>query len=160
MKSAIVYYSYSGNTRNVAEFLRGYLSQKGGVDAVGLKPLDEPSAFFGQCVHALRHKRAVISEVGLDLAGYALICIGTPVWAFGPAPAVNTYLDKCQGIKDKGVILFTTYGSGTGNQRCLDYMKSILAKKGARDFKQFSIQQGKTSNEAFVISKIKGILPL
>lgn len=158
MKSAIVYYSYTGNTGKVAETLKKHLSQKGVVDMIELKPQDESGNFLGQCKRAFRHERALLKETNFNLSGYDLICVGTPVWAFGPTPAVNTFIDNCQGTAGKEVILFTTYGSGTGNQKALDYMQGLLAKNGVRSFKQFSIQQGKVRNEAAVLAKIGSIL--
>ncbi len=160
MKSLVVYYSYSGNTHKVAEILSGHLKPQGEVEMVELKGLDEPNSFLGQCRRAFWHKRGQIQPVNFDLSAYDLICIGTPVWAFGPAPAINTYLDKCSGLEGKDVILFTTYGSGTGNERCLKFMQDILVKKGAKDFRKFSIQQFKVNDKEFVLSKIKEIARL
>lgn len=160
MRSIIIYYSYSGNTQKVAEILSGYLKQKGEVEFIELKGLDESAKFLSQAVRAFRRKRAKIQPVNFNLNNYDLICFGTPVWAFAAAPAMNTYLDKCFGLEGKEIILFTTYGSGTGNQRCLNYMQNILTKKGAKDFKRFFIQQFKVNDRNFVLSKIKEILPL
>jgi len=160
MKSVIIYYSYSGNTRKVTEGLAGALKEKGPVDLIQLKALDESNSFFGQCRRAFWRVRAKIESVNFDLAGYDLICFGAPVWAFAPAPAMNTYLDKCVGIEGKEIILFTTYGSGTGNGRCLNYMQDILSKKGANSFKRFSIQQFKAQDKEFVLSKIREVTPL
>jgi len=156
----IVYYSYNGNTRRVARLLSEELKQKGGVELKELKPTDEPRNFFLQCRRAIKHIRAKLEPVDFDLSGYDLVCLGTPVWAFGPTPAVNTWLDKCQGIQGKNIVLFTTYGSGTGNERCLDYMQKVLAAKGAKDFKRFSIQQFKVKNKEFILSKIKELMRL
>jgi flavodoxin len=158
MKSIIIYYSYNGNTKKVSYVLSEYLKPRSEIEFIELKGLDESSSFFGQCQRAFRHKKAVIQPVNFDLSSYDLICMGTPVWAFGPAPAMNTYLDKCSGVENKLAILFTTYGSGTGNERCLNYMQGILAKKGAREFKRFSIQQFKVKDKDFVLSKIRQIL--
>jgi NAD(P)H dehydrogenase (quinone) len=157
MKSVIIYYSFSGNTKKVADVLSGYLEEKGSVETIEIKSLDESDKFLTQAARAFRRKRAQIAAVNFDLCGYDLLCFGTPVWAFGPAPAMNTYLDKCLGIKDKEVVLFTTYGSGTGNERCLNYMQNILTKKGAQKFKRFSIQQFKVNDKELVFSKIKEI---
>lgn len=154
MKSIIVYYSFSGNTRKLAEVLGEYLRQKGEVEFIELKALDESDKFFGQAVRAFRHKKAEIELVGLDLSKYDLICLGTPVWAFGPAPAMNTYLDRCFGVKDKEVVLFTTYGSGMGNSHCLDYIQKILNQKGAKSFRRFSIQENRVNDKEFVLLKI------
>ena len=160
MQSIIIYYSYSGNTQKVANILTEYLKLKGEVDIIELKGLDESDKFLAQAVRAFRHKRAEIQPVNFNLSRYDLICLGSPVWAFGPAPAINTYLDKCFGLEGKDVVLFTTYGSGTGNERCLNYMQDILAKKGAKEFNRFSIQQFKVSDKDFVLNKIKEITRL
>lgn len=158
MKSVIIYYSYTGNTRKVAFVLADFLKEKGNVELIELKALDESCEFFAQAKRALKHKRAKIQEVNFDLSSYDLVCLGTPVWAFGPVPAMNTYLDKCFGLEKKEVILFTTYGSGMGNRRCLNYMQDILSKKGVKNFKRFSIQQHKINNLNFVYLKIKKVL--
>ena len=158
MKSVIVYYSYSGNTKKTAEVLAGYLRQKGGVDIIELKALDESKSFFGQASRAFWRKRARIQLPDTDLSSCDLICFGTPVWAFGPAPAMNAYLDNCKGVAGKEAVLFTTYGSGAGNTRCLDYMQNILAYKGVKTFKRFSIQQFKVKDAEFTVGKIKEAL--
>jgi flavodoxin len=157
MKSIIIYYSYSGNTRKVAEVLAEHLRQKGEAEILELKAEDESNSFFRQCKRAFWHKKAEIAAVNFDLSGYDLICVGTPVWAFGPAPAVNAYLDQCLGVNGKDAILFTTYGSGAGKERCINYMQNILAKKGAKDFKRFSIQQFKVNDKEFILSEIKSL---
>lgn len=155
MKSIIAYYSYSGNTKKVAVVLAEYLKQLGDAQLIELRCLDETGSFLGQCRRAFRRLRGKIEPVGFDVSGYDLICVGTPVWAFAPAPATNTYLDNISGAEKKQALLFTTYGSGTGNQRCLNYMKQLLLKKGLAGCKQFSIQQGKVSDKDFVLSQIK-----
>ena len=158
MKSVIVYYSYSGNTKKVAGVLAEALRKKGETEELELVALDEPGSFLGQCGRAFRHMEARIQDVNFDLSKYDLICFGTPVWAFGPTPALNTYLDKCSGIQGKEVILFSTYGSGAGKDKCLDYMQKILSGKGATGFKRFSIQQGKVDKKEFVASEINNTI--
>ena len=159
MKSAIIYYSYSGNTKKVARILQEQLSQQGAVDEIELQA-DESKSFFSQAGRAFLHKRTGLRGVNFDLSGYDLICLGTPVWAFGPAPAMNTYLDRCSGVENKEAILFATYGSGAGKEKCLNYMQDILSKKGAKNFKRFSIQQFKVDDKEFILSKTKEITRL
>jgi len=155
MKSAIIYYSYTGNTRKVAVVLHEYLMDKGPVETIELVALDESKSFFGQGQRAFKHVRAKIATVNSDLSAYDLICFGTPVWAFGPAPAMNAYLDRCSGLEGKSVILFTTYGSGAGNKRCLDNMQGLLSKKGVRDFRRFCVQQLKVNDLDAVLEKVR-----
>ncbi len=158
MRSLVVYYSYSGNTQKVAVVLAKFLEEKGQVDELELLAEDESKSFLGQCQRAFWQKRAKIGLVDFDLSKYDLICLGTPVWAFGPAPALNTYLDHASGVAGKKIVLFCTYGSGAGKKRCLDYMEKILADKGAVGFRRFYIQQSKIEEKEFVISEIKKVL--
>ncbi|MFC1657820.1 flavodoxin family protein [Candidatus Omnitrophota bacterium] len=158
MRAIIIYYSYSGNTKIIADALFEYLKAQYEVKIARLQAPGESSVFVGQAVRALFHKRTGIVPIEIDLSSYDLICLGTPVWAFAPTPAMNTYLDQCIGLAGKPVACFTTYGSGTGVQRCLTYMESILTQKGARDFKRFSIQQFKVNDKAFVNKVISTIL--
>lgn len=160
MKSVVIYYSFSGNTRKVAQVLSEYLKDRGEASIIELKTLDESNKFFTQALRAFRHKKAEIAPTDFNLLEYNLIAFGTPVWAFGPAPAMNAYLDKCSGLQGQEVILFTTYGSGTGNERCLNHMQNILLRKGIRQFKRFSVQQGKVYDKEVVWKAIeKGVSP-
>ena len=154
MKALIVYYSYTGNTKKVAEALAEYLKQQYEVNIKRLKPQGETSSFFQQAIAALFHKTTQLNEIDYDLGEYDLICFGTPVWAFGPAPAMNTYLNSSFGLKDKRVVLFSTYGSGAGVNRCLNYMQDILSNKGIKEFKKFSIQQFQVKDKDFLIKSI------
>lgn len=150
MDSLIVYYSYSGNTREVAAALKEILSQKGKVELIELAALDEPKSFLAQCRRAFLRRQAKIRMEKFDLNNYDLICFGTPVWAFAPAPAMNTYLERCFNIINKPAVLFATFGSGAGIKKCFDYMEKVLAKKGVKQFSRFSIQQAKVSDKDFV----------
>jgi len=159
MKSAIIFYSYSGNTAKVAKTLAEELKSKGIADIIRLEPEDEPDSFLGQCRRAFFKKKANIKDTIFDLSSYSLICFGTPVWALGMTPAMRTYIDKCTRIDSKQIILFTTYGSGTGNNKCLNEMQALLSKKGAGDFRRFSISQFKINDGDFLREKIGTILP-
>ena len=158
MKSAIVYYSYSGNTKKVALYLADYLEKHGSVEIIELSAVDESPNFFSQAQRAFFRKEAKIEDVKFDLSGFDLVCFGTPVWAFGPAPAMNTYLKKCFGLENKQAIVFTTYGSGTGNNRCINLMKGIIKPKGAEQIRSFSVQQSKVKDSDFMLSVFNKIL--
>jgi len=159
MKIAIVYYSYGGNTREVADILSEYLQSEGSVETIELNALDESDGFIMQGARAFFHKQAWLDKVDFDLRLYDMVCFGTPVWAFAPTPAMNTFLDSCYGLKGKEILLFTTYGSGTGKERCMDFMENALAKKGGANFKRLAIQQKQVKDREFVVAKIKEIRP-
>lgn len=150
MKSLIVYYSYTGNTAQVAKKLEELLRRRGEVDTFRLEALDEAESFFGQALRALFRRKARIKQVVQDFSGYDLICLGTPVWAFEPVPAMRTYLDNCTRVDGKRAILFATYGSGAGKERCLNRMEKALKAKGLGQASRFSIQQAKVKDGEFV----------
>ena len=157
MNSIVVYYSLTGNTEKAAKVLAGVLEEKGEVQTVRLRALDESKSFFGQCIRGFLKKRAEIEEAPYDLKQYDLICLGTPIWAFGPTPAMWTYLDKISGIQGKKAVIFTTYGSGTGNEKCLNLMEGVLKEKGAVQISRFSIQQFKVNSRDFILNELANI---
>ena len=158
MRFALIYYSYSGNTKKVAEELKKYLEKQGSVALMEIKAKDETDSFLGQCNRAFFKKEAQIEEMRFDLKDYDLVCLGTPVWAFGPAPAMNAYLKECIGAEGKTAVIFTTFGSGTGNGRCIRIIEDALQKKGAKKIRTFSVQQSKVNNKDFVLDQIAKVL--
>lgn len=159
MRSLIVYYSYTGNTKKVAQVLKEVLRETKEVDIFELEPEDESNIFFIQAIRALSGKRAILKQAPLDVAGYELICIGTPVWALAPPPAVNSYIDGLKNIEGKDAICFITCGSGLGADRCLNTMKAALKKKGIFKLSSFKIQQFKVDDKDFVTETIKKMVP-
>ncbi|MFH0732818.1 MAG: flavodoxin [Candidatus Omnitrophota bacterium] len=158
MKALIAYYSYTGNTQKIAKALEDILSVKCEVATWRLEPTDESVNFFAQCVRAFRRKRASLPDEGVNITDYDVICVGTPVWAFAPAPAVNTFLDKLGGLDGKDAICFTTYGSGTGVKKCVNTMVDAFKQRKAFKISNFNIQQGKVDNASFVEAAIRKAL--
>jgi len=158
-RAIIVFYSYSGNTQKAADALNGLIKSGYEVDILKLDAPKESKSFFGQCVRAFRKLKTEIQNgVSFDVADYDLISFGTPVWAFGMAPALRTYIDKCSGLEGKSAIIFSTYGSGAGKDRCMNEMEQILKAKGAKTLKRFCIQQFDIDKKEKVASIIKRIL--
>ncbi len=159
MKSLITYYSYSGNTDKVAKVFRKVLGKKGQVDTCRLRPKDEIKTFFGQCKAAFMRKRAELEDGAIfAVTSYELILIGSPVWAFAPTPAINTYLDKLFCVKGKRVVIFLTSGSGAGVKRCFDNIKMALETRGVFKVHEVNIQDRRVSDETFVASSLEKIL--
>ena len=143
MKSAIVYYSYTGNTHRVAQFISDILKDRGEeVIPVRIRPLKEEAGFLAQCRDAFFGKKPELYRTLLDLRDFERIIIGSPVWAFKPAPAINAYLDKCGSLEGKKAACFVTYGSGVGKEKALRIMENSLRAKGAEVTAGVSLQQG------------------
>ena len=157
MKTAVVFYSFSGNTNRVAHLIIDVLKSKGEeAIPIRIRPVKEEKNFLKQCIDAFFGKTPELYETLLDLKEYDRVILGSPVWAFKPAPAINTYLSKCSALGGKEVICFATYGSGAGKDKMLDNMKKTLQEKGANVKKTISFQQAE--NQDVCRKKIEEIL--
>ena len=147
MRTAIVYYSYSGNTHRVANLMAEILKSKGDdVVLVRIRPLKEEKNFVLQCRDAFLVKKPELYRTLTNLKDFDRVIIGSPVWAFKPAPAINTYIDTCENISGKECMVFVTYGSGTGKDKAIEFMKKTLQNKGANIKDSFSFQQLEKDN--------------
>lgn len=114
MKKLIVFYSYEGNTKCIAE----EMAKASGADIIELKPVKEKKTTgFMKYVwggrDAVMKKIPVLEPIAYDLNDYDLIIFGTPVWAGTFAPPLNSIFHK-NLPKDKNVALFCCYAGGKG----------------------------------------------
>jgi flavodoxin len=114
MRCLVLYYSLEGSTRLVAEAI----AEEIGADVVALHPKAEPppSGFSRYLVYGLQrmtHRRMGIAPVDVDPRSYDLVFVGSPAWAAGPAPAVQTLLATAS-LKGMRVALFCTHRGGPG----------------------------------------------
>ena len=155
MKTLIVYYSYSGNTERVAKIYADAFKAKGEVAVQRLKPKSEIHGFGAQCRAAFTGKAAELEEgASFDVSPYDLIIIGSPVWAFAPVPAMNTYLAKVNGLHGKKTIVLLTSGSGLGVKKCFKHIRAILESKGASQIDEINIPDRKQGDEAFIAASV------
>ena len=119
MKTAVVYYSWSGNTRFAAETI----AKMAGADIFEIKAETPYNSDFGKCCDEAKPEcygkklRSIKPVAGLDLAKYDVVFVGTPNWWGTMAPPVRTWVTQSRGaLKGKTVCLFQTHGGG-GMQR-------------------------------------------
>lgn len=115
MKTLIVYYSYSGNTKEIAELIHkkigGYIIRietvipyEGNYNKVVAQGQDEVNRDY--CPE--------IKHLNVDLKDYDTIVIGTPVWWYTFAPAIHTFLNQ-HNFNGKKVYPFATNGGWIGH---------------------------------------------
>jgi len=142
MKTAIVYYSYTGNTNRVANIILEYLKGKGEeVIPVRIRPLNESNNFIVQCIDTLLGKEPELFKTKLDLTEFDRVILGSPIWGFRPTPAINTYLKTCAGLEGKEAISFVTYLCGIGARQTFKNMEDKLKTKGAKIAGNLSFHQ-------------------
>jgi flavodoxin len=124
MKTLVVYYSRSGNTRRVAEMI----AQRMGADVQELVDRRTRKGLMGWLRSgrdAIKGESAELEPLSFQPREYDLIVLGTPVWASHPAPATRTFLTS-QDLSGKKVALFCTMNAQGGEKTCA-VMKELLA---------------------------------
>lgn len=129
MKTCILFYSFSGVTRGVAESL----AASSGADLIEVRaknPYSKLTAYTVGCMRARRGDADPIDRETIDVSLYDLVIIGTPVWAFRAAPPVNGAIAALSGCEGKKAVLFATCGGKAGDT--IQELKKTLIEKGLR----------------------------
>ncbi|MCK4401202.1 PilZ domain-containing protein [bacterium] len=159
MRACIIYFSLTGNTHQLAQIISQELKHRNfEVDLKRLEPVNGATTFVGQGMTALQRKRVNIGDVNFDLSMYDMIWFGSPVWAFSPTPALNTYLDKCYGLKQKKTVVFYTYRSGTGKGRAVRIINKMLEHKEIKSLHSLLVAQRDLKNSQAVSNRVNELL--
>lgn len=139
MAVCIIYHSETGNTRTVAE----RLSAEVGGDLVAVRDLagySKVGMYLRGAPRALRGELARIEPAVIDVSGYDIVALGTPVWAGNPTPAVNAAIGALVGIEGKAAVVFCTSGGMPG--KTLEAVTAMLLNRGAdvRGAVSFTVQ--------------------
>lgn len=123
MKTLVVYYSYSNNTRQIAEKIK----QKLNCDILELKPKIPFSKDYQTVVDEYQNnesekKTVEIENINLNLDNYDKIILGTPVWWYTITPPIRTFL-KNNDLKNKEIYVFATNAGWLG--RTFEEIKEI-----------------------------------
>jgi len=162
MKTAVIYFSWSGNTRFAAETI----AKKADADLFEIKAETPYNSDFQKCCDEAKpecygkKQRAIKPIEGLDLAKYDMVFVGTPNWWGTMAPPVRTWATQSKvALKGKSVCLFQTHGGG-GMQRVgkefaevIGDTATVLAPKA---FSGSSIKSNVKALEDFADERIAG----
>ena len=157
MKTCIIYHSYSGVTRRIAEKIRDAC----GGDLIEVTPKDQYStltAYSLGCIRARKEACDPITPDTIDVSSYDLIVIGTPVWAWKATPAINGAIAALKGCDGKSAVIFATCGSSAKDT--LPIMKSALGKKGVRVMGEVVLNKSEISSNKKIndlITSVRGV---
>ena len=122
MNTIIVYYSRTGTTKELAEFLAKKLDCRA-IELIDLTNRKGPLAYLLGGRDAMQRKLTQIEKVKEDVFKYDLVIIGTPVWGSNVTPAVRTFLTQ---NPVKKVAFFATAG-GTNLGLTFHEMEKLTA---------------------------------
>lgn len=113
-KKLIVYFSYTGNTRKIANMIKDKLN----CDILELKPVEPYSSDYQKVVdeeqnfEGSNHLRKY-QDINVNLNDYDTIILGTPVWWYRETPIIRTFL-KENDLSNKTIIPYATNAGWLG----------------------------------------------
>ena len=113
-KKLIVYFSYTGNTRKIANMIKNKLN----CDILELKPVEPYSTDYQKVVdeeqnlEGSNHLRKY-QDINVNLNDYDTIILGTPVWWYRETPVIRTFL-KENDLSSKTIIPCATNAGWLG----------------------------------------------
>lgn len=124
MKNLIVFYSFEGNTRLIAEAI----AEEAGADILELKPEKVMKSrgfmkYFWGGKAAMMKEKPSLCPFDKNPMDYDFLFIGTPVWAFTYAPALKTFFSGYP-VSGKKIALFCCHGGQKA--RTLEKMKAAV----------------------------------
>lgn len=143
IRACVIFYSYSGVTRRVAEGIRS----ASGCDLVEVrtkKPYTWLTLFPTGVMRARKQACDPIEPGTIDVSGYDLLIIGTPVWTGKPTPAINAAVKALSGCEGKMAVVFITYLNCPGE--ALEILGKALADRGVRVMAEISLDEKDTKN--------------
>jgi flavodoxin len=125
MSTLVVYYSFEGNTKFIAERIAEALHADLTALTTSKKyPVKGLQKYVWGGKSVLLGEQPELTNVPIDLNAYDTLILGTPVWAGSYAPPVNTFLNQYK-IEGKTIGLFACHGGG-GAEKCFGRMKEKL----------------------------------
>ena len=139
-KALVVVYSYTGNTRAVAdEIIKRFKT-----DIVTINALKYDG--FAGSIKANNDawneiKNTEIKPVTVDMSQYNLIFLGSPIWWYRPAVPLWTFVEK-NSFKDKSVVLFNTFNSKFKSEYIEEFI-NLVKKKDGRFLDHIYVRRGR-----------------
>ena len=128
----VAYYSYSGNTKVMAEKIRSKI----GGDIFEIMPVKKYPNNYNDVVNIAQkeksegYKPELLNNI--DISNYDIIFIGTPVWWYTFSSPIRTFLAD-NDFQDKTIIPFCTHGGGGASATYTDMQElapEALVKEG------------------------------
>ncbi|WP_202411194.1 flavodoxin family protein [Aeromonas veronii] len=148
-RTAVVYFSRSGNTALAARHLANRLGAR-------LFALDAPAYRLGpgglvkalSDANALKSTSEALPDIvprTLDLSPFDTLWFGSPVWLYSPAPPIWAFVEHNR-FDGKEVVLFNTYNSHFGEEHIAALKAKVMAR-GAKSFTHRHVLRGRMTRQ-------------
>ena len=148
-RTAVVYFSRSGNTGLAALHVAGRLNAEAiqlSAPAYELGPVGLANALND--ANRLKADPEALPEIvpaSADLSGFDTVWIGSPVWLYSPAPPIWAFVqnNRFDGVH---VVLFNTFNSNFGDDH-IERLRGKVMARGAVSFEHRSVQRGRMTQQ-------------
>lgn len=140
-KVLVAYYSRTGNTKRVAEYLANYKDFD--LDEIKTNNRQGIIGYIKSGFESATNKKPKIKHKK-NPKNYDYIIIGTPIWANTIASPVRSYLDLC---KDKKIIAFSTLGGKNPGKSFQELSNATTSFIGMTHIQSKKIKQNKFQHQ-------------
>lgn len=126
MKILIVYYSRTGVTKKLADFI----AKKIGAETEEIKDTVNRAGVLGYMLagrDGMKRRLTKLEPPKLNPVDFDLVIIGTPIWSWNMSAPTRTYLEEYKS-QFKQAAFFCTMG-GSGHETAFKEMEEIIGKK-------------------------------
>lgn len=161
LKTAIIYYSRSNNTRTGAKYLAGKIY----AELIELVEEKGRQGFFGfvkSGYQAVSRKESLLQgEPWKLIDSYKRIILMSPIWGSNSTPAINSFLKRAD-LKDKEIITITFQAdkTGKGSDKVYHQIKELIQERGGIFLKGIPLHSappGKYAGKEYIVEQIETI---
>lgn len=141
-KVLIAYYSYSGNTKQLAEKIQ----KQTDADMFEIKTVKAYPSSYNAVVEQAKLEKAEDVRPELqakvdNIQNYDVVFLGTPVWWYTMAPALKSFISE-NDLNGKIVVPFCTHGGGGASATFTDIAKLSPNAKVLKGFAVYETSAG------------------
>jgi hypothetical protein len=143
----VAYYSYTGNTKRIAQALAERLRSFCDVEIVEIVPTRRRWYLHWLAYSFVPDSEVEIENPEMELSHYDVVLLGFPKWTFS-CPPLNGFVRKLRGLNKPRFYLFMTCG-GFDEQRFLDSFTHKLARIGCNVAGSLTIERKQIHRETY-----------
>jgi len=143
----VAYFSYTGDTRRIAEALLERLRTSYDAETVEIVPTRKRSYLHWLAYSFVPNSEVDIENSETDISRYDAVLLGFPKWTFS-CPPLNRFIHKLRNLGKPRFYLFMSCG-GFDDQRFLDSLTRRLTRMGCNVAGSLTVKRKQTKSEVY-----------
>ena len=143
----VAYFSYTGNTKRIAQALAERLQKFCNVETVEIVPTRKRCYLHWLAYSFVPGSEVDIENPEMDLSHYDVVLVGFPKWTFS-SPPLNRFIRRLKSLNKPKFYLFMTCG-GFDDQSFLDRLTHKLDSMGCNIVGSLTIKRKQIQREAY-----------